>query len=93
MGGVLTFSGVLYNNSYQATIKMAPFEALYDRRCRSSLCWNELDETLIVGLKMIQEMIERIRVVQQNMKVTHDRQKSYVDQGNPSSLRLGIKYF
>ena len=65
-----------YNNSYQATIKMAPFEALYGRRCRTPLCWGELDETLIVGPEMLQDMIEKIRIVQQNMKAAQDRQNT-----------------
>ena len=57
-----------YNNSYQATIKMAPFEAFHGRRCRTPLSWNKLDETLVVGPKMLQDMMEKIRIVQQNMK-------------------------
>jgi len=42
-----------YNNSYQSTIKMAPFEALYGRKCRTPLCWSELDEALIIGPELI----------------------------------------
>jgi len=44
------------------------------------LFWNELDETLIVGPKMLQDMIEKIRIVQQNMKAAQDRQQSYANQ-------------
>ena len=58
---------------FQATIKMGPFEALYDRRCRTPLSWNKLDETLFVGPEMLQDMIEKIRIVQQNMKAAQDR--------------------
>ena len=68
-----------YNNSYQATIKMAPFKALYGRRYRTPLCWNNLDDILIVGLEMIQEIVDKVTVIQQNMKAAQDRQKTYAD--------------
>jgi len=42
-----------YNNSYQSTIRMASFEALYRRKCRTPLSWSALDEALIIGLEMI----------------------------------------
>ena len=64
----LPLAEFLYNNSYQATVKTTPFEALYGSKCRTLLCWNELDETLIVGPEKLQDMIEKIRIVQQNMK-------------------------
>jgi len=41
-----------YNNSYLSTIRMAPFEALYGRKCRTPLCWSNLDEALIIGPEM-----------------------------------------
>jgi len=56
---------------------MAPFEPLYGIKCKTPLCWNELDETLIWGLQMNEEMVEKIKIVQQNMKTTQDRKKSY----------------
>jgi len=42
-----------YNNSYQSTIRMAPFEALYKRKCRTPLWWSDLGEALILGPEMI----------------------------------------
>jgi len=48
-----------YNNSYQSTIHMAPFEALYGRKCRTPLCWSEIDKALIIGPKLIQETTEK----------------------------------
>jgi len=42
-----------YNNSYQSTTKMTPFEALYGRKCRTPLCWSDLDEALTLGPKLI----------------------------------------
>ena len=42
-----------YNNSYQASIEMAPFEALYDRKCQTQVCWDEVDERRLVGLELV----------------------------------------
>ena len=42
-----------YNNNYQASIKMAPSEALYEKKCRSSLCWDEVGEGRHLGLEVI----------------------------------------
>ncbi|GJV81185.1 reverse transcriptase domain-containing protein [Tanacetum coccineum] len=49
-----------YNNSYHASIKAAPFESLYDRKCRSPVCWTEVGETQILGPELIQETTEKI---------------------------------
>ena len=76
----ISHSQNFYNNSYQAAVKTTLFEALYGRKSRTLLFWNELDETLIVGPKMLQDMIEKSRIVQQNMKAAQDRQKSYANQ-------------
>jgi len=57
-----------YDNSYQSTIKMVPSEALYGRKCRSSLCYSNLDKAFIIRLKMIQETVETIRRIQEHIK-------------------------
>nr|GEY08539.1 reverse transcriptase domain-containing protein [Tanacetum cinerariifolium] len=49
-----------YNSSYHATIKAAPFEALYGQKCRSPVCWNEVREAQILGPELIQETTEKI---------------------------------
>ena len=53
-----------YNNSYHSSIGMAPFEALYGRKCRSPLCWDEVGEKKILGPELVQhtkQSIEKIR--------------------------------
>nr|GEZ05889.1 hypothetical protein [Tanacetum cinerariifolium] len=56
-----------YNNSYHASIKAAPFEALYGRRCRSPVCWTEVGEAQILGPELIQETTEKIVQIKQRM--------------------------
>ena len=52
-----------YDNSYQSTIKMAPFEALCGRKCKTPLCWGELDEALIIRPKLIQETTKKVQKI------------------------------
>ncbi|GKB04915.1 putative reverse transcriptase domain-containing protein, partial [Tanacetum coccineum] len=68
-----------YNNSYHASIKAAPFEALYGRKCRSPVCWTEVGEAQILGPDLIQETTEKIIQIKQRMQAARDRQKSYAD--------------
>nr|GFA45621.1 hypothetical protein [Tanacetum cinerariifolium] len=68
-----------YNNSYHATIKAAPFEALYSRKCHSLVCWTEVGEAQILGPELIQETTKKIVQIKQRMQAARDRQKSYAD--------------
>ncbi|KAL5801658.1 hypothetical protein ACOSQ3_033290 [Xanthoceras sorbifolium] len=68
-----------YNNSYQASIGMAPYEALYGRPCRSPSCWAELDERITIGPEIIEETTSKVRSIQERLKVVQSRQKSYAD--------------
>ena len=68
-----------YNNSYQFSIGMAPYEALYGRRCRTPMCWTELDEHNIIGPDLVKDMEEKVRIIQQRLKAVSDRQKSYAN--------------
>ncbi|KAE8709197.1 Phospholipid-transporting ATPase 1 [Hibiscus syriacus] len=68
-----------YNNSYQSSIKMAPYKALYGRRCRTPLNWFELKDKEILGPELIQEVEEKVEVIQSNLKAAADRQKSYAN--------------
>nr|GFA76688.1 putative reverse transcriptase domain-containing protein [Tanacetum cinerariifolium] len=68
-----------YNNSYHASIKAAPFEALYGRQCRSPVCWTEVGGAQILGPELIQETTEKIVQIKQRMQAACDRQKCYPD--------------
>ncbi|GKF37155.1 reverse transcriptase domain-containing protein, partial [Tanacetum coccineum] len=68
-----------YNNSYQASIKAAPFEALYERKCRSPVCWSEVGDAQLTGPEMIRETIEMIVQIKNRLLVARSRQKSYAD--------------
>jgi hypothetical protein len=70
-----------YNNSYQASLKMAPFEALYGRRCRTPLNWSQVGERKFFGPNLVKEAEERVEVIKQNIKAAQMRQKSYHDKG------------
>ena len=58
---------------------MAPFEALYGRKCRTPVYLNEVGERRLVGLKLVQITSEKVKVVRDNLKIARDRHKSYVD--------------
>ena len=68
-----------YNNSYQESIQMAPYEALYGRPCRSLLCWTEVGESSITGPDMIRDTSEKVSLILQRLVMVQSRQKSYAD--------------
>ncbi|GJS80504.1 putative reverse transcriptase domain-containing protein [Tanacetum coccineum] len=79
-----------YNNSYHASIKAAPYEALYGRKCRSPVCWAEVGEAQLTGPELIQETTEKIVLIKQRMQAAQDRQKSYADQKRkPMEFEVG----
>ncbi|KAL0546306.1 hypothetical protein IC582_016213 [Cucumis melo] len=69
----------VYNNSYQATIGMAPFEALYGKCCRSPVCWGEVGEQRLMGPELVQSTNEAIQKIRSRMHTAQSRQKSYAD--------------
>ena len=68
----------MYNNSFQSSIGMTPYEALYGRKCRTPLCWTELSEKKVIGPDLIQETEEKVKMIKEGLKVAIDRQKSYM---------------
>ncbi|OAY70091.1 Transposon Tf2-9 polyprotein [Ananas comosus] len=75
----LSMAEFAYNNSYQASIKMAPFEALYGRKCRSPLHWSEVGERLALGPDVLQEAEDKVRIARERLLTAQSRQRSYVD--------------
>jgi hypothetical protein len=68
-----------YNNSYQATIGMPPYEALYERKCQSPLYWDNVGERQTLGPELIQDTREKVHVIKERMSAALSQQKSYVD--------------
>jgi hypothetical protein len=81
-----------YNNSYQESIKMTPFEALYGRRCRTSLNWSEPDERYFLRPDMVKETEEKVQRIIHNLKKAQARQKSYADKRRQPLYFLGGDY-
>ncbi|KAL0293289.1 UNVERIFIED_CONTAM: Transposon Ty3-I Gag-Pol polyprotein [Sesamum calycinum] len=68
-----------YNNSFHSSIGMAPYEALYGRRCRSAVCWDIEGLQQVEGPELVEETMEKIQIVKRCLKAGEDRHKSYVD--------------
>ena len=68
-----------YNNSYQASICMALYEALYGRKCRTPFYWDEVGEKKLENVMLIEATLERLKIIRDRLKVAQDRQKSYAD--------------
>ena len=68
----------MYNNSFQLSIGMAPYEALYGRICRTPLCWTELSEKKVISPDLIQETEEKVKIIRERLTVANDRKKTYV---------------
>jgi hypothetical protein len=75
----LPFAEFSYNNSYQASLQMAPFEALYGRKCCTPLNWSETGDSKILGPDILQEAKERVHMICEHLKAAQSRQKSYSD--------------
>jgi hypothetical protein len=75
----LSYVKFSYNNSYQESLKMAPFEMLYGCRYRTPLFWNEIGEQKVFGPDITEEAKKQVRMVRENLRVAQSRQKSYAD--------------
>nr|GEU93907.1 putative reverse transcriptase domain-containing protein [Tanacetum cinerariifolium] len=77
--------------SYQASIKVASYEALYGRKCRSPVCWAEVGEAQLIGPEMIQETMEKIILIKRRIQAAQDRLKSYANRKRkPMEFEVGI---
>ena len=68
-----------YNNSYQTSIGMTPYETLYGRRCRTPIRWIELNEHKEIDLDIVKDTEKKVQVFRQRLKATSDQQKSYAN--------------
>ena len=75
----LPFAEFSYNNSYQASLQLSPFEVLYGRRCRTPLNWSESGERQFFGPDLINEAEEQVREIRERLRTAQSRQKSYAD--------------
>ena len=83
-----------YNNSYQASIPMAPYEALYRSPCRSPICWTEVGKSSITGPNLIRDTSEKVSLIRQRLLMAQSRQKSYADvRRRPLEFEVGDHVF
>ncbi|GKC25177.1 putative reverse transcriptase domain-containing protein [Tanacetum coccineum] len=79
-----------YNNSYHASIKAAPFEEIYGRKCQSPVYWAEVGDAQLTGPERIHETTEKIVQIKQRIQAAHDRQKIYADvRCKPLEFKVG----
>jgi hypothetical protein len=79
-----------YNNSYQESIKMSPFEALYGRPCRTPLSRSESSKRVIFGTDIVTKAKEKVKQIQGNILAIQSRQKSYTDKRrSPLEFEVG----
>jgi hypothetical protein len=89
-GNHLPLAEFSYNNSYQESIKMSPFEALYRRPCHTPLSWSKSGERVIFGPDIVTEAEEKMKQIQENILVVQSRQKSYSDKRHsPLEFQVG----
>ena len=83
-----------YNNSHQASIQMAPYEALYGTPCRSPICWTEVGESFITGPDLIRDTSKKVGMIRQRLLTAQSQQKSYVDRRRrPLEFEVGDHIF
>ena len=75
----LSFAEFSYNNGYQASLQMAPFEVLYGRKCRTPLNWSETGERPLFGPDIIKQAEDQVHVIHEHLKAAQSRQKSNYD--------------
>ncbi|GJR74090.1 putative reverse transcriptase domain-containing protein [Tanacetum coccineum] len=81
-----------YNNSYYTSIKAAPFEALYGRKCWSPICWAEVGDAQLTSPEIVRETTEKIIQIKHRLQASHDRQRSYADKSRkPLEFQVGDK--
>ena len=83
-----------YNINCQSSIGMAPFEALYGRKCRTLVCWDEVGEMKLIGPKLVHITLDKIQIVRNRLKIARDKQKSYADKRHRDlQFKVGDRVF
>ena len=83
-----------YNNSYQASIQMAPYKALYGMPCKSPICWTEVGESSITGPNLIRDTSKKVSLIRQCLLSAQSQQKSYADvRHRPLEFEVGNHVF
>jgi hypothetical protein len=75
----LPYTEFTYNNRYQESLEMAPFEMLYGHRCQTALFWSGTGERKVFGPNILQEAKKQVHMVRENLLIAQSRQKSYID--------------
>jgi hypothetical protein len=89
----LSLAEFSYNNSYQASLKMAPFDALYGRRCRTPLNWSETEERTLFGPELVKKAEERVQVIRENLKMAQMRKRvTMTSEPHLDTLKWEIMY-
>ncbi|KAH9310002.1 hypothetical protein KI387_037913, partial [Taxus chinensis] len=68
-----------YNNTYHASLKMASFEALYGRKCRTLVSWDNMEDRDVISAEILTEMEQQVKLICERLKETADRKKSYAN--------------
>ncbi|GKC29955.1 putative nucleotidyltransferase, ribonuclease H [Tanacetum coccineum] len=80
-----------YNNSYHSSVRCAPFEALYGRKCCSPIMWAKIGESQLIGPELVQETTKKISQIKDRLKAARDRQKTYADKRRkPLEFSVGL---
>ena len=88
----LHFAEFAYNNSYQASIRMAPYEALYGMKCRSPICWDEVVQIAEPSEEVLQQSMRAVELIRRRLQAAQDRQKVQADRHRrPLRLEIGQK--
>ena len=75
----LSYAEFSYNNSFQTSLKMSPYEALYGRKCRTPLNWSQTGDSRIFGTDLMMEAEKQVKEIRDRLQLAKSRQKSYYD--------------
>ncbi|GKF97914.1 hypothetical protein Tco_0293735, partial [Tanacetum coccineum] len=79
-----------FTSRYHSSIRYAPFEALYGRKCRSPVLWAEVGDSGLIRLELVQETTDKVIMIRDRLKAARDRQKSYIDnRRKPLEFQVG----